>query len=155
MYRHSRIARAGEFAQAVGVARMLTTEYAELTKRTQTVGYQDVRHRGETLWRTIWEQLTIARTVARQSGRAVAPFQYAQGAITVRSINATGLYELCYAPFAHARAAIAALMAAVPEVEIPPEPSTIVPNVRLAVPWLTIAVVSAFVLLAALVVLRH
>ena len=155
MYRHSRIARAAEFAQALGVARMLTTEYAELTKAVHYVGYEAVRHRGETLWRTIWEQLTIARVVARQSGRAVAPFQYSQHAITVRLIGDTGLYELCYAPFAQPRAAIAALTAAVPEVEIPPEPSSIVPNVRVAIPWLTIALVSGFALLAVLVALRH
>lgn len=149
MYRHSRIARAAEFAQAVAVARMLTTEYAALTKGIPAVMNHEWRERAETLWRTIWEQLTVARAVARQSGRAVAPFQYTRQTLMVRA------YGWHVAPYSQPRAAIAALMAAVPDVDIPPAPSSVVPNVRIELPWFAIPVMSAFALLAALVVLRY
>ena len=150
MYRQSRIARAAEFAQAVGVARMLTTEYAELTKGMHVLDYVELEHRAETLWREIWLQLGRAREIARRSGREVMGFTHASHAITLTATRAA-VCEIYYAPFAQPRAAIAALIAAVPEVEIPPEPSSLVPNVRLVVPWVPMALGSLFALLAVLV----
>jgi hypothetical protein len=152
MYRQNRIARAAEFAEAVGVARMLTTEYAELTKRIQTLGYAEVEPRAATLWRVIWLQLGRAREIARQSGREVMVFAPSPHAVRL-AIYPVGECEIHCAPFDQPRAAIAALIAAVPEVEIPPEPSSIVPNVRVEVPWMPIAFASLCAVLAMLVAL--
>jgi hypothetical protein len=172
-YREPDRSELADFAQHISIAETLYVEFTSYPGRVQAMLKQkdfstellsELQWQGAAAWERLWEQLRQARDIAARLGRDVTSFDIARkragdiwGGGTSLELGAWQgagqrqrgrLVTWRAAPHEPARAAIAAMRAAIPEVVIPKAPKdepVVDLRKRPVWPWICLLVIVLFI----------